>query len=85
MVAPGEPPADKTTKEIVGEAEVEIARAAWLAREANKMTKRGIMVSKMTWDHPMVKLGMALPQRGTTQSSTDSTQPVKNGSGAGLG
>jgi hypothetical protein len=36
MVGQGEPFADKTTEEIAREAEAEVARSSWLAREADK-------------------------------------------------
>jgi hypothetical protein len=58
-------------------------RPNWLERPTRR-PGRCIMISKMTRDRTMVKLGMASPQGDTTQSSTDSAQPVENGSGTGL-
>jgi hypothetical protein len=81
MVGDREELPEKTTKEIQREAEEEIARVAHLARELDQ--ERSTMAYKMTRERRMMSLGMVLPQRDTTQSSTHDAQQTGIDSGTG--
>jgi hypothetical protein len=59
MVGQGEEPPEKTVEEFQQEAEVEIARAAHLARDAER--EKSTTTCRMTLRHLMMSLGMVLP------------------------